>query len=148
MAVSGRYVLQFPTFTEFENAIQICDRDGVISRSQVFYWLDYGKLKESPTVAPTYIDQNIEPSGRNRVLEEVFVSAIPQNTYSVKLAATATLVINNPSAHSAVSSNTAYATVAVANGVVTITAVATGTAVVTIKDIDSNTIAVVNVTVS
>lgn len=148
MAISGRYVLQFPTFTEFQNAIQICDRDGAISRSQIFYWLNFGKLKESPTVAPTYVDQSVQPSAKNKILNEVFVSAIPQNTYSVTLATSATLVINNEAAYSATSNNAAFATVAVASGVVTITAVAAGTAVVTIKDIDNNTIAVVNVTVS
>lgn len=142
------YVLQFPTFTEYDYVMSMCDRDGVIRQNQVFTWLDYGKLSESPTVVPNYSTVVVEPSSRNRYLRDVTVIAIPPITYTVSLAAAATLTITNPAIGTATSSNTAYATASIVNGTLTITGVAAGTAIVTVYDTNNDLMYTITVTVA
>lgn len=142
------YVLQFPTYTEYDYVSGICDRNRVISENQVFTWLVYGKISESPLVVPSYSQINVEPSSNRRYLTDVTVDGILPTSYTVSLAASATMTITNPSIGTATSSNTAYATAAVADGVLTITGVAAGTATITMKDTNNNTMGTIVVTVA
>lgn len=142
------YVLQFPTFTEYDYVTSMCDRGGVIRQNQVFTWLTYGKLAESPLAVPMYQTVTVEPSSVNRYLEQVTVSPIPSISYTVKLAAAATMTITNPAISKAVSTNTAYVTAAVVDGTLTITGVATGTATITVSDDNDNLMYTIVVTVA
>lgn len=142
------YVLQYPSFTAFDLVMNTCDRDGTIKNSQLYNWMMFGKLPESINVTPSYAQQFLTANGANRYIEDVEVNPIPPTTGSVTLAANAVLTLATKQAASATSSNTAYATVSVANEVITITGVAAGTATITVKNKDNDTMYTITVTVS
>lgn len=146
----GRYVLQFPTFSEFDYVMGINDRDGAISRSQVFYWLDYGKLKEIINVTPSYQEISVEASGKNRVLDEVIIEPIPALTQSVTLAEDATLTIIVPNVGNIQTTNGSVASGGwtKSDNKLVITALATGSATITVYNTDNDLILTINVTVS
>lgn len=142
------YSLQFPTFTEYQYAMDSMDRTGVISNSKVWSWLLYGRLPESIYVVPQYTTVEVEASGKNRYLTDVTVRGIEPANITVSLATAATLTLKTIGMGSATSSNTAYATAAIVGDVLTITAVAAGTAVITVKDKANDTMYTVTVTVA
>lgn len=144
------YVLQFPTFTEFENLINICDRDNAISRSQIFTWLTYGKLSESVTVVPLRVEQSITASGSRRYLDEVIVEPIKPSTATVTLATGATMTLTVTGVGKVESSAPAYATAKLSTSTktVTITGVAAGTSVVTVYDTNNDLVTTITVVVS
>lgn len=142
------YILQFPTFTQYEQTVSVCDRDGSISRSPIFTWLMYGKLPETTTVVPSRVDQSITPSAKNRYLEEVIVKGISAVTQTVTLAVGATLLISTIGVGSVSSSSTSIATGEVSDNIITITGVSAGSAIITVKDTSNDLMYTVNVTVS
>lgn len=142
------YFFQYPSFTSLKFAQSLCDEDGCISQNPVFQWLMYGKIGEDLVIIPEYQDEIYYPSRKNTLIEEVEVRSIPASTSTVSLAADATLTLTIKGIDHAVSSDTAYATVSVANGTATITGVATGTSTVTIYDQADNVITTVTVTVA
>ena len=142
------YVLQFPTFTQYEQTVSICDRSGYISRSPIFAWMMYGKLPETTTVVPSRVDQSIIPSAKNRYLEEVIVKGIAEVTQDVTLAVGATLTITSIGVGSVTSSNTSITTGIYADNLITITAVAAGSAVIKVFDTANDLMYTINVTVS
>lgn len=142
------YVLQFPTFTQYDLLVSMADRDNIISTSRVFTWLLYGKIGESTTVQPRYTQVSVEPSAKNRYLTDVIVDPIPTITYGVTLAASATMTISNSAIGTVSTSNSSVATTSYSDGVVTITGVAAGTAVITVKDVSNDNMYIINVTVA
>ena len=142
------YVLQFPTFTQYEQASAICNRDGCITRSPIFAWLMYGKLPETTTVVPSRVDQSITPSAKNRYLEEVIVKGIATVTQNVTLAVGAALTISSIGVGSVVSSSTSIATGTYADNLITITGVAAGSTVIKVYDTSNDLMYTINVTVS
>ena len=142
------YVLQYPNFTTYDLATSMCDRDGSIKNSQLYGWLMYGKLGESITLTPLYDQVYSTPAAKNRYIQDVTVEPIPSGVASVTLAAGATFTITNPLSKSATSSNTAYATATVVDGILTIKAVATGTATVKVFDKNQDLMYTITVTIS
>ena len=142
------YVLQYPNFTTYDLATSMCDRDGSIKNSQLYGWLMYGKLGESITLTPLYDQVYSTPAAKNRYIQDVTVEPIPSGVASVTPATGATFTITNPRSKSATSSNTAYATATVVDGILTIKAVATGTATVKVFDKNQDLMYTITVTVS
>lgn len=144
------YVLQYPNFTALHYAEEICDRDRTITRNPVFNWLMYGKLPESVTLYPGYTDVYEVADAKNRYISDVTVKAIPPSVLSASIAVDGTVTItdSNISASRTSSSDTAVATVEFAEGVLTITGVAAGTAVITVRNAASDLMYTVNVTVA
>jgi len=142
------YVFQYPSFTSLRYAQSLCDEDGCISKNPVFQWMMFGKIGEDVYVQPSYQNEIIYPSRKNTVIEEIEVEAIKPTVSSVTLAADATLVLTIKGIDHAVSSDTTYATVSVANGTATITGIAAGTSTVTVYDQADNVMATITVTVA
>lgn len=142
------YVLQYPSFTAFDLVTGMCDRDNVITNSRIYNWLIYGKLPESLSLTPQYAQVYSEANGKNRYIHDVTVEPIPSGVSTVSLAAGSTMTITNPLIVSATSSNTAYATATVLDGVLTITGVAAGTAAITVKDKANDLMYTITVTVA
>lgn len=142
------YVFQYPSFTSLRYVQSLCDEDGCISNNPVFQWLMYGKIGENLTIIPEYQDEIYYPNRHDRYINQVEVRSIPASTSTVSLAADATLTLTIKGIDHAVSSDTAYAAVSVANGTATITGVAAGTSTVTIYDQADNVITTVTVTVA
>lgn len=141
------YVLQYPNFTTFDYAISMVDRDGAISQNKLYNWLLFGKLPESVNITPEYAEVYQVP-GRRGYISSVTVEPIPPGVGTVALAAGATMTITNPKIESAESSNVAYATATVSNGTLTITGVAAGTAVITVKDKANDLVYTITATVT
>lgn len=142
------YILEFPTFTSFDYALSTIDRDNAIETSNVFIWLTYGKISESPVVTPTYHTTNVGPSSRRRYIDDVIVNAIPNTIGTAAIGTTGSIILNNTQFDSATTSNAAYATATVANGVLTISGVAAGTATINVYDRNKDLIYTLTVTVS
>lgn len=142
------YVLQYPNFTTYDLAVDMCDRNNSIRNSQTYSWLMYGKIGESISVSPSYTEEYRMANAYNRYIHDVTVEPIPAGVSSVKLAAAATLTITNPLIKTATSTNTAYATATVDNGTLTITGVATGTATIKVFDGNQDLMYTITVTVS
>lgn len=119
-----------------------------VTGTLAFNWMLNGQLGQAVQVVPTYFQQVVKASSKNRYLTSVTVAAIPALTGTINLAAAATAALTIPGAYSVSSSNTAYATATVANQVVTITGVAAGTATITVLDRNKKTAAVLTITVA
>ena len=142
------YVLQYPSFTSFNYAMDLINRDDLISQSEVFNWMVYGKIGESITLTPTYSQVYQQADSKNRYLYEVTVNPIPADAMTAKLAVGATMTITNKEIRTATTSNASYATATVADGVLTITGVAAGTATITVKNEAADTMYTIVVTVA
>ena len=113
-----------------------------------FNWMLNGQLGQNVQILPTYFQQVVKASSKNRYLASVMVAAIPALRGTIPLAAAAEATLTIPGAYSVSSSNTAYATATVASQVVTITGVAAGTATITVLDRNNKTAAVLTITVA
>lgn len=142
------YVLQYPSFTAFDLAVNTCDRSGSIRNSQLYNWMMYGKLPQSVNVTPTYYQQYLTADGANRYIDNVEVNPIPSSTSTVTLATGAALTFTAKQLASATTSNAAYATATVSGETVTITGVAAGTATITVYNKDNDVMFTFTVTVS
>jgi len=143
------YIFQFDTFTALDYALDFCNRDDVIAKNPVFNWLEYGKLPEAVTVYPSYGLQFITADGQNRYIQSVTALPTPTANISVDLAVDATSTFTFSGAKAVTSSDTSIATATLVDGVVTITAVASGTATVKITNgTSSNVVAIITVTVA
>ena len=113
-----------------------------------FNWMLNGQLGQNVQSLPTYFQQVVKASSKNRYLASVTVAAIPALRGTIPLATAAEATLTIPGAYSVSSSNTAYATATVASQVVTITGVAAGTATITVLDRNNKTAAVLTITVA
>ena len=114
----------------------------------VFEWLLNGKIAENPVVEPSNSSQVVEPSGKNRYLQSVTVSAYSPAVYTVSVAVAGTSTFAITDAVTAVSDVAATATATVASGNVTVTGVAAGTTAVRVYDSSSTLIGIIVVTVA
>lgn len=110
------------------------------------YLLNY-KLPQAVTFTPSYASQTKYVQGKNRYIQSAQVAPILPATITASLAASAVITFNSPYIIKGTSSNTAYATVSVADNVATITGVAAGTATIVLTD-GKNTVATLTITVA
>lgn len=119
-----------------------------VTGTLAFNWMLNGQFGQNVQILPTYFQQVVKASSKNRYLASVTVAAIPALRGTIPLAAAAEATLTIPGAYSVSSSNTAYATATVASQVVTITGVAAGTATITVLDRNNKTAAVLTITVA
>lgn len=122
-------ILQYPFVTPFTYAASFVE-----NASPLVKWYLNGKLGEQVQVKPSNKMQVIEPSSRNRFIQNVTVGSQDPKTFIKTLTVDSTLSINIPCAVSAVSDTVATATVTVANNIVTVTGVAAGTTTIRVYD--------------
>jgi uncharacterized protein YjdB len=117
-------------------------------RPSIFTWVFLGRLPITKVVTPAYNNQVLTAGANNRYIARITVSRIPVVSATLNIAVGAEADFTFANAYSVVSADPAFATAAIANGVVTITGVAAGTTLVTISDRDGNKIAEITVTVA
>lgn len=139
-------ILEYPNINAESYALNLCNRDNVLC-SPVYNWMMYYKLPTDISVNPKYTKNIITESAKNRYLRSVEISAINPAVIEVTLAANATATFNFTGISTAETSNATFATVDVENGVAKVTAVAAGTATITIYDSTKNIIATITVTI-
>lgn len=141
-------ILNYNNMDSYNFTTFLCNRDGILN-SPLTNWLYFGKLPENVTVTPSYNTQTIHPSMKNRYISSVVIDRVPIVTGTLNLPGdTASAIFEFAGAKSATSSNPAYATVTVVDGVVTITAVAAGQTVVNVYDVHSDLIATFTVAIA
>lgn len=104
-------------------------------------------IQENPVITPNNTTNVVYPSMINRTLGSVTVLAQNPLYYTVNIVGTASDSVNVPNADTAVSSDTAVATVSVSGDAVVITGVAAGTTVISVFDAGKNLIATIYTTV-
>jgi hypothetical protein len=105
-------------------------------------------IVENPTVTPNNTTIVVAPSTANRTLGTVTV--LPQNPlyFTVNITGTGTESVTIKGASTAVSSDTATATVSVSGNAVIITGVAAGTSVISVFNTNKEVIATIYTTVA
>lgn len=138
-------VLNIKNFTSEDYALSFCAevKDNVVQN-----WLLFGQLPENPVAIPTAEIIHITPNAKNRYLQSVTMLAVPAlvSTATIAIGATATYTLNQ--AKYVEVSNDAVATVTLTNEVLSITGVAAGSTIITIKNANKDTIATITITVS
>lgn len=138
-------VLNVRSFTSEDYALSFCTevRDNVVQN-----WLLFGQLPENPVATPTAEIIHITPSAKNRYLQSVTMLAVPAlvSAATIAVGATATYTLNQ--AKYVEVSDTTVATVTLTDEVLSITGVAAGSTIITIKNANKDTIATITITVS
>jgi hypothetical protein len=104
-------------------------------------------IQENPIIAPSNNTTVVSPSMINRTLGSVTVLAQTPLYYTATIAGTGSEAITVNNADTAVSSDTAVATVAVSGNNVVITGVAAGTSIVSVFNANKDLIATIYTTV-
>jgi hypothetical protein len=141
-------ILQYPFINASNFTVTSCLSTDVIKCNPVYNWLLYGKIAETGYSTPEYQTVTTLPSGKNRYLSSVVTTAIPASSGTVSLAVGGELILTIPQSVKVETSDVAIASAEITNEATTITAVAAGTATVTISDSVGNTISTIDVVVA
>lgn len=136
--------LNFPKINAFTNCL-LYFGDGIPS---VIGTILNSRVVENPIITPSNDTTVVAPSAANRTLGTVTVLAQKPLYFTANIVGTASESVMVPNAATAVSSDTAVATVAIAGNAVVITGVAAGTSVISVFNAAKELIATVYTTVT